>query len=79
MPVRAVAQTHPSPEHHPAPGLCAWPIGALVAVHWVAHHAGPQPDAVAVIEAVNLGLMELGDEWQLTERGQAALREHGWL
>ena len=78
MPARAVAQTHPY-ESSAAPGLRAWPIGALVAVHWVAHHAGPQPDAVAVIEAVNLGLMELGDHWRATERGQTALREHGWL
>ncbi len=53
MPMPAVAQTDPSPDHHPAPGVFVWPIGALVAVHWVAHHAGPQPEAMAVIEAVN--------------------------
>jgi hypothetical protein len=75
----AVAEIHSSPEHYPAPGLCVWPIGALVAVHWVTYHAGPQPEAVAVIEAVNLGMVELGDPWRATERGRAALREHGWL
>ena len=79
MPARGSVQVHPPAEHHPAPGLCVWPIGALVAVHWVAHHTGPQPDAVAVIEAVDLGLVELGEEWRATESGRAALGEHGWL
>jgi hypothetical protein len=75
----AVAQTDPSTEHYPPSGVCVWPIGALVAVHWVTYHAGPQPEAVAVIEAVNLGLVELGDPWRATECGRDALREHGWL
>jgi hypothetical protein len=40
---------------------------------------GSEPDVLGVIAAVNLGLMELGEEWRATERGQTALREHGWL
>jgi hypothetical protein len=80
MPSREVAPVQQATEHRPSPKVrTVWPIGALLAVHWVAHHAGPQPDAVAVIEVVELGLLELGDEWRATERGLAALHEHGWL
>jgi hypothetical protein len=54
-------------------------IGLVVAVHFVAHGCGPQPEPRDFIEAVHLGLIELGDPWRVTERGQTALSEHGWL
>jgi hypothetical protein len=79
MPPGAVAPVQPAENHHPSPDICVWPIGALVAVHWVSHHAGPEPDAMGVIAASNLGLIELGNEWRATERGRIALHEHGWL
>jgi hypothetical protein len=56
-----------------------WPIGVVVAAHWVAHGAGTEPDADNMIDAVASGLIELGDPWTLTERGRAALAAHGWL
>jgi hypothetical protein len=56
-----------------------WPIGVIVAAHWVAHKAGTQPNAGNMIEAVEQGLIELGDPWTLTAQGRAALAAHGWL
>jgi hypothetical protein len=50
MPSAAVGDIpSPAAEHHPAPAVGVWPIGALVAVHRVARHSGPQPDDVAVM------------------------------
>ena len=60
-------------------GVSAWPIGAILATHWVAHGSGPSPDGPAVFEAVGFGLINIVDEWSVTARGRAALREHGWL
>jgi len=40
---------------------------------------GPSPDALDFIEAVEAGLVRLGDPWEVTARGRAALRGHGWL
>jgi len=56
-----------------------WSIGLVVAMYFVAHRSGPQPEPCDFIESVHLGLIELGDPWRVTERGQAALAEHGWL
>ena len=56
-----------------------WPIGTVVALHFVAHGRGPRPEAPDFIEAVNLDLIRLGDPWRVTERGQAILAEYGWL
>jgi hypothetical protein len=66
-------------EGAPARCLDTWPIGAMVATHWLAHGSGPNPDGDDVFEAVSLGLIDLSDEWSVTTRGRAALREHGWL
>lgn len=60
-------------------GVSAWPIGAILATHWVARGSGPSPDGPAVFEAVGFGLINIADEWSVTARGRAALREHGWL
>jgi len=56
-----------------------WPIGTVVALHFVAHRCGPRPEPPDFIEAVNLGLIQLDDPWRVTEHGQAILAEHGWL
>jgi hypothetical protein len=77
MPPGGIAQVQ---QDQSAPDVCPWPIGALVAAHWVAHRSGMQPDGLAVIEATDLGLIDLGGgEWSVTESGRSALREHGWL
>jgi hypothetical protein len=34
-----------------------WPIGTVVALHYVAHRCGPEPDPPDVIEAVKLDLI----------------------
>jgi hypothetical protein len=58
----------------------ALPIGALVAVHWVAHRRGPEPDYFDVTNAQQLGLVSSArNQWQATDDGRRALREHGWL
>jgi len=52
----------------------------LAAAKWVAGGlVGPSPDALDFIEAVKAGLVRLGDPWEVTGRGRAALRGHGWL
>lgn len=63
------------------PARCpnAWPIGAMIATHWLAHRSGPSPDGDDVFEAVGLGLIDDSAGWSVTARGQEALREHGWL
>lgn len=54
-------------------------IGTVVSLYFVAHGGGPQPEPTDFIEAVSLGLIELGNPWRVTERGEAILAEHGWL
>jgi len=66
--------------HEPCPRPHEWwPISVILAAHWVAHQSGPEPDGPSLIEAVNLGLVELTQPWKVTERGRAALHDHGWL
>lgn len=63
----------------PGAGAECWPIGVVVAAHWVAHRTGPEPRAHDIIEAAAHGLIKLGDPWTLTEQGRVALSTHGWL
>jgi hypothetical protein len=63
----------------PAMGFNRWPISAIVATYWVKHGSGPEPDFAAVSDALRFGLIDLSDGWTVTESGDGALREHGWL
>ena len=65
----------PAPSAEPA--VEPWPIEVIVAAYWLAHRSGPEPDATAVFEAARLGLID--GHWSLTEQGEEALRQHGWL
>jgi hypothetical protein len=52
----------------------------LAATKWVAGGlVEPSPDALDFIEAVKAGLVRLGDPWEVTARGRAALRRQGWM
>ncbi|HLM86915.1 MAG TPA: hypothetical protein VK272_12075 [Solirubrobacteraceae bacterium] len=78
MPIHTPAPVH-SEHRRPTDGDDRWPIGIIVAAHWIAHGIGPQPMARDLIAAAHHGLIALGDPWTVTDRGQAALAEHGWL
>jgi hypothetical protein len=54
-------------------------IGSNVAARWLAHRFGREPDGPGEIEAARLGLIDLSGEWSVTEHGESALRQHGWL
>lgn len=55
-------------------------LGVLAATKWIARGlSGPSPEALDLIAAVNDGLVRLGDPWEVTARGRAALGRHGWL
>jgi hypothetical protein len=60
-------------------GADRWPLKVVEAVRWVVHQSGSEPDASALIAAVNAGLVELGDPWSLTARGRVVLARRGWL